>query len=240
MRLLYNCLIAGTSLLTATHGLRAQDTITVPCNGSSVGQVYCYVNNDEHSWYWHSECPGEPIILQVTSGAIEGSQYDLLTVYDGANQNAPVLYANPYGTVFQELAGLELWNTGTDMFMTFTSNATNCCATGGLLGGGLTEWVFSASNGSSTNGIPEEQEGNFTMYPNPATDELHLRLSGNANGNAEIRILDVTGRVGYQNNFTATGAELTTFDLRGLQSGIYSVVLTTTTGTKTQQLQVIR
>ncbi|MBS1568961.1 MAG: T9SS type A sorting domain-containing protein [Bacteroidetes bacterium] len=238
-RLLHNGLVAAITLLAGVQGLRAQDIVNVPCDGS-VGGTYCYVDNDDHSWHWESECPGDPIILQFTGGTIEGSGYDLLVIYDGPDDLAPVLYFPPLGTESLELAGLQITSTGTDMFMTFNSNSTNCCATGGLLGGGQTEWVFSASSGNGTAGVHEEQAGNFTMYPNPAGSELHLRLSSNTNGNAEIRILDVTGRIVYQNRITATGGELNTIDLNGLQSGNYSVVLSTAIWVRTRKLEVIR
>jgi hypothetical protein len=237
MRLLYNCLAACIALLTASHGLRAQDTVIVPCDGSVSG-TYCYVDNDDHSWHWQSECPGDPVDLKFTSGTIEGSEYDQLVIYDGGDDVSPILYMPPLGTEYQDLTGLEVMSTGTDMFMTLNSNATNCCATGGLLGGGLSEWVFSASSG--TVGIHEEQAGNCTMYPNPATSELHLRLSSTMNGTVEIRILDVTGRVVYQNKIAVTGRELNTIDLSGLQSGNYSVVLTTPSWVRTRKLEVVR
>jgi hypothetical protein len=230
MRLLHNCLAAIITLLATSHGLRAQQITIVPCNGT-VDEVYCYMNNDDHTWHWQCECG--PINLHFVSGNIE-SNYDDLTIYDGPDNVSPLLYQN----FLEDLSGSDFISTGGDLFMQFNSNATNCCATGGLLGGGLSEWVFSASNG--TVGIEEEQAGNFTMYPNPAISELHLRLSSHTNGPAEVRILDVSGRVVYQNSFTPTGGELSTCDLHGLQNGIYSVVLTTLKGVKTRSLQVMR
>jgi hypothetical protein len=89
-------------------------------------------------------------------------------------------------------------------------------------------------------GIEEESAANFTMYPNPATSELYMRLPGDTHGRTEVRILDVSGRVVYSNTFTAAGAELNTFDLHGLQSGNYSVVVTTPDWVKAQNLQIIR
>jgi hypothetical protein len=229
MRLLHNCLAASITLLALAQGLHAQQITIVPCNGT-VDEVYCYVNNDDHSWHWQCDCG--PVNLHFVSGNIE-SNYDHLRIYDGPDDVSPLLYQNGQ----EDLSGLEFISTGGNLFMQFNSNATNCCATDGLLGGGLSEWVFSASNGSV--GIQEEQAGNFTMYPNPVTSELHLRLSSHTNGAAEVRILDVSGRVVYENSFTATAGQLSTFDLNALQNGIYSVVLATTNGVKTQSLQVI-
>lgn len=232
MRLLQKGLATAIMLLAAAHGLRAQDTTIVPCDGGSVPGIYCYVNNDNHTWYW--ECPcGSPITLHFTSGTIEPN--DHLSIYDGPDNTSPLLFSS--GQVDLSLIGLELVSSGSDMYMKFTSDPTNCCATDGLLG---TAWNWTASDGSSTAGINEAQAESFTMYPNPAVNELSLRLTSNTNGPAEIRILDVSGRVVYQNSFTANGAKLNTFDLHGLQSGNYSVVLTTPNWVKAESLQVIR
>jgi hypothetical protein len=237
MSFLKNCLAASITLLALSHSLRAQEITIVPCGGS-VDETYCYDNNADQSWHWHCECPVDVINLIFTSGSVEEGQYDQLMVFDGPDDGSPLLYQNYPGTEYQELAGLQLISSGTDLYMTFNSNATTCCATGGLLGGGLSEWVWTASSG--TVGIHEEQAGNFTIYPNPATSEIHIRLATSANGPAEVRILDVTGRVVYQNSFTANGSELATFDLHGLQSGNYSVMLATSNRVRTQKLQVIR
>lgn len=124
-----------------------------------------------------------------------------------------------------------------DLYMQMTSNATNCCATDGFRDASW-QWVWSVSSGSV--GIAEKQAATFTMYPNPATSELHLELASPMQGPAEIRILDVTGRVVYQQHIASNGAALNTFDLHGLQRGHYRVVLTSPSGLMSQQLQVMR
>lgn len=236
MRALQNCLVAGITMLAATHALRAQDTTLVPCNGAPVGATYCYANNDEHVWYWHSEC-GYPVVLQFTSGTIESSLYDHLRIYDGADELSPLVYSNGSSAGTEDLTGSQFVGSSGDLYMHMTSNATNCCATDGFRGVGW-EWVWSVSSGSV--GIQEEQAGNFTMSPNPATSALHIRLQSPTNGPTEIMILDVTGRVVFHNSFSASGAVSNTFDVHGLQSGHYSVVLTTPNGVKTRKLQVTR
>ncbi|MEO8733028.1 MAG: T9SS type A sorting domain-containing protein [Flavobacteriales bacterium] len=237
MRAHYNFLFTGITLLTAAQGLRAQDTVIVPCNDSVMVETYCYVNNDDQTWHWQNECPNVPVFLQFSSGTIAAGDYVVL--YDGPAQYSPVLFTNPLD-MGMDMTGLQLISTGTDIYMEVTSNDVNCCATGGLLGGGQSEMVWSVTGGSSTTGIHQEQASNCTMYPNPASSELHVRLSSNPSGSAEIRILDVTGRVVYQNSFVATGEELNTFDVHGLQSGTYSVVVSTAIGVKTQKLQIVR
>lgn len=42
---------------------------------------------------------------------------------------------------------------------------------------------------------PVETPARFTLYPNPATDAVRIRLEGEATGNSLIRLLDMQGRV---------------------------------------------
>ncbi|MGV9012729.1 MAG: T9SS type A sorting domain-containing protein [Flavobacteriales bacterium] len=231
---LHNCLVAGVTMLAATQGLRAQDITIVPCNGDTVADMYCYVNNDEHVWHWQSEC-GSPIQLSFTSGIIESGMYDQLLIFDGPDDLSVVIYLNGSDTGNVDLTGLNFTASSGDLYMRLISDPTNCCADG--LRDMATEWVWSLSSGSV--GINEEPPEAFTMYPNPATSELHMRLPGGTHGPAETRILDVTGRVVYQNNFVATGAGLNTVDLYDLQIGNYSVVLTTANGVRVQKLEVV-
>ncbi len=235
MRLLPHFLLVGITLLTASPALHAQDTLLIPCNGAPVGDTYCYTDNNEHAWHWQSEC-GAPVFLEFTSGTIESSLYDQLRIFDGPDDLSVIMWLNGSAPGEQDLTGLSFVASSGDLYMQMTSDATNCCATDGFRDASW-EWVWTVSSGSV--GIPEEQAATFTMYPNPAASEVHLRLDSPVSGTTEIRIWDVTGRVVYQNSL-ATGAELNTFDLHGLQSGHYSVVLTTPNWVKTQQLQVLR
>ena len=121
--------------------------------------------------------------------------------------------------------------------MHMTSNATNSCATDGFRDASW-EWNWTVSSGTA--GVQEEQANAFDLYPNPAGNELYLRLRRPVNGTTALRINDVSGRVMYQNNFQRNGTELQRFPLDVLQSGHYSVVLITTDRVMSQQLQVIR
>ena len=236
MRLLPHCLLVGITLLAAAPAVHAQDTLLIPCNGAPVGGTYCYTDNDEHAWHWQSEC-GAPMMLEFISGTIESSPNDHLRFYDGPDDLSPLMFSNGTNPAVQDLTGLSFMASSGDLYVQMTSNATNSCATDGFRDASW-EWTWTVSSGSVE--IPEEQAATFTMYPNPATSELHLELPSPAQGAVEIRILDVTGRIMYQQRFAASGPALNTFDLRGLQSGHYSVVLTTAGGLMSQQLQVMR
>lgn len=233
---IHNRLVAAIAVLAASSALHAQDTVIIPCDGVPLDDTYCYTNNDEHAWLWQSEC-GAFVSLQFTSGTIESSLYDHLTIHDGVDDLAPVLYQNGSDGGNIDLTGLQFIASSGSLYMYMTSNATNCCATDGLRDMGW-EWAWTLSSGSV--GIHEEPVGNFSLYPNPATSEFQLRLQGSANGATEVRILDVTGRMVYRNTFVPNGSTPLNLDLHDLQSGQYSVVLTNPNWVKSQQLQVIR
>lgn len=235
MRPLRNYFVAGLILLAAAPAVRAQDTVIIPCNGTPMGDTYCYMDNAAQTWHWQSEC-GSQILMQFTSGIIEASLYDQLRIYDGPDETSLLLYVNGPGPGDVDLTGLQFVASSGDLYMEMTSNATNCCATDGFRGAGW-EWAWSMNTGSV--GIHEEPAGIFTMFPNPAVGEVHLSMPGTANGAAEVRVMDVIGRVVYRNNITAAGADLGTLDLHGLQSGNYSVILTTGNAVMSRKLLVI-
>lgn len=232
-------LLSGFLFLYATQATQAQDTILVPCDGSSVGGTYCYTDNDAHTWSWQNEC-GALVRVQFTSGTMESYANDRLTIFDGADESAPVLYQNPSDPGTVDLTGLVFVGTSGNLFMRMTSNATNCCATDGLLPTDA-DWVWNwtASSGSVGVGMSGTSPGNFSMYPNPTTGPLTLRLPRHLTGRVEVRILNTMGSVVMMDQFTSIGDEAKNMDLHGLPTGNYCVVLTTPAGSKAQRLAIL-
>lgn len=232
-------LIASILGMAAAQGLNAQDVVTVPCDSNNVGGTYCYVDNAEHTWLWQSDC-GEPIILQFTSGVIESYTYDQLTIYDGVDSNTPVVWSNASTSPSVDLTGLQFVGTSGYLFMELAANATNCCATNGLLaedGDWVWEWTCSVASGTVS--VGEAPPSNFSMYPNPATDQLTLRLPSKMTGAVELRILNTLGREVLVDHFASTGEEVRSLDVRRLPSGSYCVVFTTPKGVMTRRLQIL-
>lgn len=66
-----------------------------------------------------------------------------------------------------------------------------------------------------------DQYNDLKLYPNPATDALHIRSESIANGKYDIRILDINGRTVFYNserlNFSAGWA----VSLKSLKPGVY-------------------
>jgi PKD repeat protein len=88
-------------------------------------------------------------------------------------------------------------------------------------------------------GLAEEgQIGEFSLYPNPASDELNIRFALNQAENTIIQIRDVAGRVTGNYEVKAnSGANLVMLETSDLASGTYFV--TVQAGTATSMLQFV-
>ncbi|MDY5968987.1 MAG: T9SS type A sorting domain-containing protein [Bacteroidales bacterium] len=80
-------------------------------------------------------------------------------------------------------------------------------------------------------GIPAATRQRVCVYPNPASDRLHVRLEG-ADAAARIELLNTQGRMERRTRGTAPGLYL--IDLTGLPAGIY-VLQVTQGGSRTIQ-----
>ncbi|PVW16359.1 T9SS type A sorting domain-containing protein [Marixanthomonas spongiae] len=105
-----------------------------------------------------------------------------------------------------------------------------------------TDMIYAATYGRGLWASPVEvptlgvedkiSEENIQIFPNPANDELNLKLSQNLE--ADIRIFDTLGKlVVYQPNVSITGTH--TIPVSGLNKGIYFVRLNTEAGTVTKK-----
>ena len=71
-----------------------------------------------------------------------------------------------------------------------------------------------------------------TAYPNPTNDVLNIPISGNANGNIEISVYDITGRQIFV-NVNNSESNLIQLNVSNLLSGTYVLKLKTSAGSKT-------
>lgn len=125
--------VESTSALCNIHSAPLLDPIcpdTIVCGGPAVDATYCYTNNDDHAWHWVSSGT-EPLALVFSSGSIESSNYDHLTIYDGANDQAPILYEH---VLFEEedLTDLLVISTGTHLYMKASSDLSVSCSDGNM------------------------------------------------------------------------------------------------------------
>jgi hypothetical protein len=73
------------------------------------------------------------------------------------------------------------------------------------------------------NSVEEKQNG-ITIYPNPAKDELFLRMSTNETSNVNINVFDASGKIVYENQNLEVNDGLTNFTLN-VKNGIYFVYI---------------
>lgn len=88
--------------------------------------------------------------------------------------------------------------------------------------------VAIANNGnktfSNTISLARKELNSIVMYPNPASNEMHLDIFSVNNSNATIKIYDITGKLVHQVETNLdNGANHTTIDIAELATGVYTV-----------------
>ncbi|HMN06954.1 MAG TPA: T9SS type A sorting domain-containing protein [Flavobacteriales bacterium] len=107
----------------------------IQCSGALYSETYCYINNDNHTWHWQS-AGGQPLAMEFSAGTIESSSWDHLRIYDGPNNQSPLLFDHTQTSQFN-LAGLLLISTGSHIYMENSSDGSVSCASGNQV-----EWAW--------------------------------------------------------------------------------------------------
>ncbi|NVO86694.1 T9SS type A sorting domain-containing protein [Hymenobacter terrestris] len=130
--------------------------------------------------------------------------------------------------------------SGTPLDGNAAANSANVTAgiTGLSWGAGQTMWIrykdandfgtdallaidnFSLRSGTTTSSSSAKLVGNVLVYPNPATDQLTIRVAGRAT-KAAVTVTDLMGRTVLKGTAAADG----TFSLRSLPAGNYMVLV---------------
>lgn len=85
---------------------------------------------------------------------------------------------------------------------------------------------FEVEEGTVTSTIELEKEKKLSVYPNPAKEQLQIRIENAIGGTAELTILDTNGKpqANYQFN-VSTKSQIETLDISRLTPGIYFLSL---------------
>jgi hypothetical protein len=85
--------------------------------------------------------------------------------------------------------------------------------------------------------VPELQnEPSIAIFPNPGAGLTTVELNGQINGQARLQLVDLTGRILYQENMKATADFAESFiNMSGYPSGTYLFQIDTPQGTYTQK-----
>lgn len=234
----FRTLALGIILSAGTTVLPAQETVIIPCDGDTVFGSYCYTDNDQQTWHWQSACGGA-ITIQFVSGTIESSYSDHLGIYDGPEDMSVPIYANPVTPDLQDLAGLALVGNSGHLYMKMSSNATNCCATSGLVATGWEPWMWMVYHPGGM-GTTEPQAGGFRLYPNPAVGKVYVEWPRYMVGDVQVRLVDASGRIVLRDSFAAASADRGDLSLEGIRDGLYTVVMSGPEGLVARRLLVAR
>ncbi len=82
----------------------------------------------------------------------------------------------------------------------------------------------------------------FTVYPNPTNDQATVTFNVTENGNAQVDVIDLRGKVVrnlHSGNITA-GSKTYNFSVRDIAEGVYHVRVTTDAGSWTRRLAVMK
>ena len=90
--------------------------------GEGLDVTYCYSNNDDAIFLYESP-NAEPISFYIVSGLIEAG-WDLITIYDGEDTNAPVLFSGDNGG---NLAGVSALATSGFLLVDITADGIFAC-----------------------------------------------------------------------------------------------------------------
>jgi len=208
----------GVDIINAIDSTYALDsTLTISSTQlSDAGEYSCYIYNDYFS----------VISDTVTLTVLESPNV-------GLEENTYITTDNV--TILGATAGYDsyLWNTG--------ETSTFIVVEGSILGVGVyIYWVSVTDNGNScvtidtsivtvASGLFIEDNNvfNFKVYPNPANDIVNITYFGIDNSQLKFEIIDITGKVIYNNKFEIVSNKLNkTINLSDFPKGVYIIKAT--------------
>ena len=155
--------------------------VQVTCGEEAISQSYCYGDSDTEEWLYEHTGP-ESLALLFSTGNIENVAFDHLTIYDGADDTAPVLFDHNSNTTF-ELADLLVISTGPALFMTMSSDGSVSCASGQQ-----TEWNWTVGCLDC-----EQPEADFSVLLDCENSEFFIVTEITALGSDTTIVLTNTG-----------------------------------------------
>lgn len=149
------------------------------------------------------------------------SAYSLQNTQDTVVSLDSVLVGNTYRRIIQtkyckafEGISVEVYDN-TTFLREYVAEYSDCSVNCYSENGGL-KWSKNTYSGCTASNYEVEKKFLFSIYPNPATNEI--TVSHDYNGNLEYEILDLSGR----KLFTSTAENI---DVSNLTSGVYLVAL---------------
>jgi Secretion system C-terminal sorting domain len=116
--------------------------IEVTCGAPAIEQTHCYTDQESTVWLYQNTGT-ESLAILFSSLIMEGWQYDNVRIYDGINDQAPLLWENDFfNQQFgqQNFSGLLVISTGPALYMVASSDGIISCG-GGSFGYEPWQWT---------------------------------------------------------------------------------------------------
>ena len=191
--------------------------IQVPC-GTTYNDTYCYETNEETEWVFASS-NGSAITIDFNAGDVEvwasqGSTWDDLRIYDGANAAGPILYDSDVDG--GALAGVSVTASSGTMYMFLDSDGSVSCANSAA----IDPWDFDVT----CSGAPRlVADLDWNMYPNPSKGRVNLDLVDFVNNNINVQVIDLAGNVILTKSVRNLQDPKLEIELRNVPYGMYFV-----------------
>ncbi len=91
---------------------------------------------------------------------------------------------------------------------------------------------------TGVNDISSELNAALSVYPNPTNGVFELRLNAGGRVNGDVSVVDVTGRVVYNQRIDVMGIYNTTINLSQFAKGLYTVQVRTANGRAAKSISV--
>jgi hypothetical protein len=135
---------------------------------------------------------------------------DFVGIYDGPNTSSPTIglfngTALPMGGVVTSTGSSITIYEKSNFFLNFAGFQLNWSCTVGTEDGLL--------------------DGAFSLFPNPTSDQFHLRYSFTGQRNVEIEVLNAAGQKVYAEQSLEGGELRRTIDTRSWASGVYTLIV---------------
>ncbi len=160
------------------------------CDDPVLELNYCD-NNDNQTWLF-SSIDGNRITISFNQGSI--LEFDDVNIFDGSDENAPVLYRGFNETDF---TGLSVTSTGDTLFMAYDGNPNS----GSCVSGDSIEWIFNVACAE------------VTQIPDPNFEQALINLNIDKDGviNGQVVTTDIS-------NVTTLDVQLNNIsDLTGIE-----------------------
>lgn len=161
-----------------------------------------------------------------------------LRFYLAGNNTCTAFSLHPGSGVItvKDAAQLDYWNTGVDTFLMHVGVRDNAVIP--LADSTEIRIVLNIATGLRRAPLPHEPL--FSIYPNPAADELNIDLHKNGGmGAVSISLVNLQGQIMFSKEISDESGHHR-LNLSGIPSGLYSVVVQTDKGKAVRRLVLMR